>query len=65
MVREVRPVTLTSGDNRLRIQEVSRLMDPRSVLLGWQGKSGAELVAHSYDLAERAADGEWEGRRSD
>ncbi len=57
MVREVRPLQLSKGDNSLQIQEVSRLMDPRSVLLGWQGPAGAEVVAHSYDLGVSGGQG--------
>src|SRR5688572_5195160 len=57
MVREVRPLQLAKGDNDLQIQEVSRLMDPRSVLLGWQGQAGAEVTAHSYDLGVSGSEG--------
>lgn len=35
MVREVRPVQLTKGRNRLSVLKVSRQLDPQSVLLRW------------------------------
>ncbi|HLV79828.1 MAG TPA: DUF4139 domain-containing protein [Chthonomonadaceae bacterium] len=59
MVSEVRPMTLAAGSNRLRLREVSKQMDPESVLLQWQGDSPElpQLVAHSYDLGVADADG--------
>jgi len=58
MVREVRPVQLAKGSNRLRVPDVSKALDPHSVLLRWQ--SGApnppQLVAHSYDLGVDSSD---------
>src|SRR5205807_6701370 len=52
MVREVRPMQLARGSNRLRVPEVSKALDPHSVLLRWQGDAPnlPQLVAHSYDL---------------
>src|SRR5947209_19777012 len=52
MVREVRPMQLARGSNRLRVPEVSKQLDPHSVLLRWQGDAPnlPQLVAHSYDL---------------
>ena len=40
------------GSNRLRVPEVSKELDPHSVLLRWQGDAPnpPQLVAHSYDL---------------
>lgn len=51
LVREARPVRLARGGNALRLREVSRSLDPRSVLLRWTGEGGnlPQLVAHSYD----------------
>lgn len=59
LVREVRPMRLTSGPNRLRLLEVSKRLDPHSVLLRWRG-AGAhppQLVAHAYDLGVASSDG--------
>src|SRR5947208_16847378 len=52
MVHEVRPMQLARGSNRLRVPEVSKALDPHSVLLRWQGDAPnlPQLVAHSYDL---------------
>lgn len=52
MVREVRPMELTAGSNRLHVTEVSKMLDPQSVLLDWQGEGAnlPQLVAHAYDL---------------
>jgi hypothetical protein len=52
MVREMRPMQLTAGSNRLRVIDVSKQLDPRSVLLRWQSDAPdrPQLVAHSYDL---------------
>src|SRR5438477_10641875 len=49
MVHEQRPSALQSGPNRLQVTEVSKQLDPQSVLLGWTGGQ-ADIVAHSYDL---------------
>jgi hypothetical protein len=59
LVREVRPMRLASGPNRLRLLEVSKRLDPHSVLLRWRG-AGAhppQLVAHAYDLGVASSDG--------
>jgi hypothetical protein len=59
LVREVRPMRLTRGPNRLRLLEVSKRLDPHSVLLRWRG-AGAhppQLVAHAYDLGVASSDG--------
>lgn len=52
LVREVRPMELTAGSNRLHVTEVSKMLDPQSVLLDWQGDGAnlPQLVAHAYDL---------------
>src|SRR5881396_2965845 len=51
MVRELRPMQLAKGSNRLRVPDVSKALDPHSVLLRWQGDAPnpPQLVAHSYD----------------
>src|SRR5436190_20749533 len=64
MVRETRPVRLTAGDNQVELLEISKQLDPQSVLLRWtpqpseggdmaraaDGGAMPQLVAHSYDL---------------
>jgi hypothetical protein len=59
LVREVRPMRLTSGPNRLRLLEVSKRLDPHSVLLRWRGHGAhpPQLVAHAYDLGVASSDG--------
>ena len=58
MAQETRPVQLTAGSNKLRITDVSKMLDPQSVLLGWQDKnSAAQIVAHAYDLGVASGDG--------
>lgn len=58
MVRERRPVQLAAGANRLRLPDVSRQLDPESVLLDWPDGTGgsAEIVAHAYDLGVASGD---------
>src|SRR6266851_617556 len=58
MVRELRPMQLAKGSNRLRLPDVSKALDPHSVLLRWQGSSQSQpqLVAHSYDLGVDSSD---------
>jgi hypothetical protein len=58
MVHEARPVSLVQGANRLSIPDVSKQLDPQSVLLGWQGGAmdTPDIIAHAYDLG--AANGE-------
>ncbi len=52
MVHEARPQQMTPGTNRLHLHDVSKLLDPQSVLLDWQGANNGmpQLVAQSYDL---------------
>ncbi|HZO89312.1 MAG TPA: DUF4139 domain-containing protein [Chthonomonadaceae bacterium] len=52
MVRELRPMQLRQGGNRLQVSDVSKEMDPQSVLLRWEGQGAnlPQLVAHAYDL---------------
>jgi len=53
MVQEKRTVSLESGANRLNVPDVSRQLDPQSVLLGWGKENNGALpniVAHTYDL---------------
>ncbi|MCW3051170.1 MAG: hypothetical protein JWN14_340, partial [Chthonomonadales bacterium] len=52
MVHEARPQQMTTGTNRLHLRDVSKLLDPQSVLLDWQGANTGmpQLVAQSYDL---------------
>src|SRR5438874_10015775 len=47
MVRETRPMALSPGSNRLRVPDVSKELDPQSVLLKWQGDGNSlpQLVA--------------------
>lgn len=52
MVHEARPEQMTTGTNHLHLRDVSKLLDPQSVLLDWQGANNGmpQLVAQSYDL---------------
>jgi hypothetical protein len=50
LVREIRPIQLASGDNQIDVPDVSKQLDPQSVLLGCKSQSGVELTAHAYDL---------------
>jgi hypothetical protein len=58
MVRELRPMQLAKGSNRLRVPDVSKELDPHSVLLRWQAgaPNPPQLVAHSYDLGVDSSD---------
>ena len=55
LVRDTRAVTLKTGDNRLAFADVSRELDPNSVLLQWDdpGQSPPEIVGHSYHLGAK------------
>src|SRR6266542_4065708 len=59
MVRELRPMQLAQGSNRLRVLDVSKQLDPHSVLLRWRGDGTGmpQLVAHSYDLGVASGQG--------
>jgi len=50
MVREERPVSLEKGRTKLRLPEVSRQLDPSSVLFGWPKGQEAQVVSNTYDL---------------
>src|SRR5579871_896289 len=51
-VRELRPQTLTQGNNKLHVLDVSKQLDPQSVALHWQGEGAnlPQLIAQAYDL---------------
>lgn len=61
MVREQRPVQLVQGTTKLRLYEVSKQLDPQSLLLQWAGAgngatNGPQIVAHAYDLGVADSD---------
>jgi hypothetical protein len=58
MVHEVRPVQLTAGANRLHVPDVSRQLDPQSILLDWSDNRPGlpQLVSNSYDLGVQNGD---------
>ena len=59
LVHERRPVTLAAGQNRLSFADVSKQLDPHSVLLRWAGPrdAGPVITGHSYDVGFRNAEG--------
>jgi hypothetical protein len=60
LVREIRGVKLAQGANRLAFADVSRELDPNSVLLQWEdeGKGNLpEIIGHSYDLGATDSQG--------
>lgn len=50
MVREERPVALEKGRTKLHLPEVSKELDPSSVLFGWPKGQEAQVVSNTYDL---------------
>ena len=46
MVREQRTVALDAGTNRLHVPDVSRQLDPQSVLLGWGKRDQRRTAEH-------------------
>ncbi len=58
LVREVRPLSLAAGPNRLQLTDISKQLDPESVLLRWQGNTQAlpQIVAHTYDMGVASSD---------
>jgi hypothetical protein len=51
LVHEVRPVQLQPGSQKLQLTEVSKQLDPRSVMLAWPSNSDLSApVSNSYDL---------------
>src|SRR5439155_13399754 len=59
LVREVRPLPLAAGQNRLRLVDVSKQLDPHSVLLRWRGGAAhpPQILAHAYDLGVASSEG--------
>lgn len=59
MVREVRPLALQQGSNRLFLRDVSSKLDPQSILLRWLGNGGntPQIAAQAYDIGTSSADG--------
>ena len=51
MVSEKRPVDLSQGHDKISIDDISKQLDPDSVLFDWSGAaSQPEVVATTYDL---------------
>lgn len=51
LVHEVRPINLQPGPQKLQLTEVSKQLDPRSVMLDWAEPAGLPAPAsNSYDL---------------
>src|SRR5579862_1916754 len=55
LVHESRPVTLSEGDNNLKLDNVSKTLDPNTVIFDWQGARAApEVTSQMYDLGVRS-----------
>ena len=50
LVHEARPIDLQSGSQKLQLTEVSKQLDPRSVMLDWADSSIPAPISNSYDL---------------
>src|SRR4051812_10156526 len=51
LVHEQRPIQLQNGDQKVQLTEVSKQLDPRSVMLGWaNGSDLPAAISNSYDL---------------
>lgn len=57
MVRESRDVSLASGRNKLQVADVSKELDPSSVLFSWPKPDTAQVVANIYDLGVQTGQG--------
>lgn len=57
MIYESRPVDLSQGRNRLRLDNVSKTLDPQTVLFDWKnaGKT-PHVVSNTYDLGVASGD---------
>ncbi|MFI5385716.1 MAG: hypothetical protein ACHQ50_06295, partial [Fimbriimonadales bacterium] len=54
LVHESRPVDLGEGQNRIRMENVSKTLDPNSVIFDWQGaQKPPEVTSEVYDLGVR------------
>lgn len=54
LVHEARPVDLAEGQNHLRMENVSKTLDPNSVIFDWQGaQKPPEVTSEIYDLGVR------------
>lgn len=58
LVTENRPLSLKAGVSEAILHSVSPLIDPNSVLLSWNGRSGLrpEILAHGYDMGVQGTD---------
>ena len=50
LVHEARPVDLNDGRTRLHLENVSKALDPGTVIFDWSGKKGPDVVSQMYDL---------------
>lgn len=57
MVCESRDVSLASGRNKLQVADVSKELDPSSVLFSWPKPDTAQVVANIYDLGVQTGQG--------
>lgn len=54
LVHEARPVSLASGRNELPMDNVSKSLDPNTVMFDWQGAANPpEVTSETYDLGVR------------
>jgi hypothetical protein len=55
LVHEARPVELGEGRNRLHMENVSKSLDPATVIFDWHGaQKPPDVVSNTYDLGVRS-----------
>jgi len=50
LIHESRPIQLAGGDQKVQLTEVSKQLDPRSVMLDWSNADLPAPISNSYDL---------------
>jgi hypothetical protein len=56
-VRDTRKVELTGRSTHVELRDVSKTLDPKSVIFEWPGQTGREITANTYDLGVGNGDG--------
>ncbi len=56
-VRDTRNVTLSGGSTHVELRDVSKALDPKSVIFEWPGQEGREVTSNTYDLGVGSGDG--------
>jgi hypothetical protein len=56
-VRDTRQVDLTGPSTHIELRDVSKTLDPKSVMFEWPGQKGRDVTSNTYDLGVGSSEG--------